>query len=453
MIIVNYRITCLAYRRFSVKMMYMEKYTKNYILIAVWALMIPVFIASQVSFWQGASLKAEAADAASAAIDQNAVEETQDNISDLQKKLEKEEKAKKALQQNLGQIQGAVASTVKEISKTQSAISETEKTISRKEAEISNMNNKIELQKSMLKSLLQETYYNQSQPILNVVLTSANFANVFSDTDHLLTVEDKIRDVSAEIAEAKMKVQQDKSQLAEVKEKHEEILDEKVDQKQELVADQIDVQKDIQKKDATIGELNQKLAELKNDLSSLLGKNLSTDDIVEAAGIASKATGVRKDFILGELVVETNLGTFTGGCTYKNIRMKAADKAEFLKIAEELEKAYGGNYKNKKLSCSPGYGYGGAMGVAQFMPTTWIGYKSYIASATGHNPPDPWSVIDGVMAMAKKLANGGATSKGGEKLASKRYYCGGPSSPYWKNKCETYANNVQYWADNYEKKL
>lgn len=430
----------------------MNKHRKR-ILIVSWLLMLPVFVASQVSFWQGASLSASAADLATSTTNQDAVDETKDDISDLQKKIDREQKAKKLLEQNLGKIQGAVASTLGEINKTKSVITDAEKNISRKEAEIKNMNDKLELQKSMLKSLLQETYYNQSQPILNVVLTSANFADVFSNSDHLLTVEDKIREVSADIIETKSQIEQDKTQLAEVKEKHEDILDEKVDKKQELVAVQADVQDDIEKKDATIGELNAKLAELKNDLSSLLGKNLSTNDIVEAAGIASKATGVRKDFILGELVVETNLGTFTGGCTYKNIRMKPADKAAFLTLAAELEKAYGGNYKNKKLSCSPGYGYGGAMGVAQFMPTTWTGYKSYIASATGHNPPDPWSVIDGVMGMARKLANGGATSKSGEKLASKRYYCGGPSSPYWNNKCNTYASNVQYWADNYEKKL
>lgn len=435
----------------------MDKKIKKSVLISGYLAVILFFVSSQVSFWDGLMGSVKAADTAatdtSATVDQEAVDETQDDISDLQKKINREEKAKKLLQQNLGQIQGAVASTVNEINKTKSVITDAEKNISRKESEINNLNAKLELQKSMLKSLLQQTYYNQSQPILNVVLTSASFSEVFSNTDHLMSVEDKIREVSSDIADSKIELEQNKSQLAEIKEKHEDILDEKVDKKQELVAVQADVQGDLKEKEATIGELNQKLAELKSDLSNLLGKNLSTGDIVEAAGIASKATGVRKDFILGELVVETNLGTFTGGCTYKNIRMKPADKAEFLKIAAELEKAYGGNYKNKKLSCSPGYGYGGAMGVAQFMPTTWVGYKSYIASATGHNPPDPWSVIDGVMGMAKKLANGGATSKSGEKLASKRYYCGGPSSPYWNNKCNTYASNVQYWADNYEKKL
>lgn len=433
----------------------MEKYTKKTILRLAWVLIIPVFVLQQVSFWQGANLvvSADTTTDPNVAVDQEKVEETQSDISDLQKKIDKEMKAKKALQQNLGQIQGAVASTLGEINKTKTVINETVKDISRKEDEINNLNAKLDLQKSVLKSLLQETYYNQSQPILNVVLTSQSLADVFSDSDHLAIVEDKIREISQDIVQSKNEIEQNKSQLAEIKEKHEDILDEKVDKKQELVAVQADVQDDIEKKDATIGELNAKLSELKNDLSSLLGKNISTGDIVEAAGIAAKATGVRKDFILGELVVETNLGTFTGGCTYKNIRMKPADKAEFLKIAAELEKAYGGNYKNKKLSCSPGYGYGGAMGVAQFMPTTWVGYKSYIAGATGHNPPDPWNVVDGVMGMAKKLANGGATSRSGEKLASKRYYCGGPSSPYWNNKCNTYASNVQYWADNYEKKL
>ena len=91
------------------------------------------------------------------------------------------------------------------------------------------------------------------------------------------------------------------------------------------------------------------------------------------------------------------------------------------------------------------------MGIAQFMPTTWLGYKSQIASITGHNPPDPWNVVDGVVGMAIKLAAAGATSKSGELVASKRYYCGSPNSPYWNNKCNDYAKNVQRLATGYEK--
>ena len=43
------------------------------------------------------------------------------------------------------------------------------------------------------------------------------------------------------------------------------------------------------------------------------------------------------------------------------------------------------------------------MGAAQFMSDTWWGYKDDIADATGNNPPNPWDLLDGVVAMALKL--------------------------------------------------
>lgn len=437
-------------------------------MILTWILTIPAFVLAQLSFWRSGAVfaaeatvstttediaAAEAAAAAKKAARLAEVEKKQDKVDDLESQLAKELKEKASLEKNLTQILGSVNATQAEINKAQKSIRDVEENIARKEAEIRSMEEKMSIQQDRLRKIIQELYYAKKNTGVNLVLSDGEFADILSTSDNLIALEERVINVAKEISNSKEKIAGEKNELADAKDSHEELLKEKSQQKQELIADKVDVQGDIQQQEATIGELQAKLDDLKNDLSNLLGKNLSTNDIVEAAGIAAKATGVRKDFILGELVVETNLGTFTGGCTYKNIRMRSADKAAFLALAAELEKAYGGNYKNKKLSCSPGYGYGGAMGVAQFMPTTWTGYKSYIAGATGHNPPDPWSIIDGVMGMARKLANGGATSKSGEKLASKRYYCGGPSSPYWNNKCNAYANNVQYWADNYEKKL
>jgi len=91
------------------------------------------------------------------------------------------------------------------------------------------------------------------------------------------------------------------------------------------------------------------------------------------------------------------------------------------------------------------------MGVAQFMPDTWKSYESSIASVTGHNPPDPWNLTDGVTAMALKLAKvSGVTSheKSAEKDAAKLYLSGTTSSKY-----DWYGERVLYWADNYEKLL
>ena len=100
-----------------------------------------------------------------------------------------------------------------------------------------------------------------------------------------------------------------------------------------------------------------------------------------------------------------------------------------------------------KVSCALSYGIGGAMGIAQFMPTTWTGYEARISGATGHNPPDPWNLVDGITGMAIKLKNDGAGSKSGEKNAAARYYCG---SNINRSICQNYAKKVLYWADNYK---
>ena len=422
---------------------------KKVVFIVVWAIILPIFGFAWTSFWQSDIVYAEVSATTTPTVDPDAIAEKKDSISNLEDKLSKEKKEKAALEKELSKIQGSVSATQAEIGKVQKMIQDVENNISRKESEIAALEDKNILQKEVLKKIMQQLYYAKKDSGIGVVLASGDFAEILGANDNLLSLQEKVLDVAEEIAQSKEKIAEEKNQLANSKDDHEKLLEVKAKQKQELIADKVDTEEDIEKQDATIGQLQDKLNKLKGDLSNLLGQSISTDDIVEAAGIAAKATGVRKDFILGELVVETDLGRFTGGCTYKNTRMKAADKTAFQAIMKEL----GYDVNKKKISCSPGYGYGGAMGVAQFMPTTWLGYKSKIASATGHNPPDPWNIADGVVGMAIKLANAGATSKSGEKLASKKYYCGGPSSPYWKTKCETYAKNVQYWADNYEKKL
>jgi hypothetical protein len=213
-----------------------------------------------------------------------------------------------------------------------------------------------------------------------------------------------------------------------------------------------------------LSELKAKIAQIERELSSLLGDSYDTDDILEAAEFASNVTGVRKDFLLGMLVVESDLGRYTGGCTYEEVKDGAKDAyksgrlsqgsydlmKERKEIFEDIVDELGYDEDEVKVSCNPSsyVGTGGAMGVAQFMADTWMGYKNSIADHTGHNPPDPWSLADGVTAMALKLDKvPGVDDHDEDKecYAAKLYL--GSTSADW------YCDRIFYWADNYEDKL
>ena len=133
---------------------------------------------------------------------------------------------------------------------------------------------------------------------------------------------------------------------------------------------------------------------------------------------------------------------------------KTADrKAHFIKRSEDEKNAFisitsalGLNPDSLKVSKEPSYGCGGAMGPAQFIPTTWLGYQAEVARITGHNPVNPWNFQDAFTASAIKLARGGATSKErvGEIRASKAYISG--RSDCATVTCNNYANMIQQKA-------
>ena len=89
------------------------------------------------------------------------------------------------------------------------------------------------------------------------------------------------------------------------------------------------------------------------------------------------------------------------------------DQEPFLAITKEL----GIDPNTQPVSCpmkdSKGkqIGWGGAMGPAQFIPSTWQGYKKRVEEFSGHSPANPWDVRDAFVASALLLANNGATAQ------------------------------------------
>lgn len=187
-------------------------------------------------------------------------------------------------------------------------------------------------------------------------------------------------------------------------------------------------------------------------------------EIEKAVEFAANATGVRKNFIMGLLVVESDLGRNPGKCTYQEVEDGARDshqrgqlsarawetfnqRREIIKdIAQNLDY----DYEKLNVSCNPGAAYagtGGAMGIPQFMPDTWMEYKDRISAIVGKENPDPWNKRDAAVAVALKLSDVyGVTahSRLAERNAAKMYLSGNTSSRY-----DWYANQILYWAENY----
>ena len=382
-------------------------------------------------------------------VDEEEVEETEDEIEKIEKRLKKAETEKQMAEKNKLRASSDLGETKNNISIIQGELSKTKKKIKEIETEIKKREEKINEKKMVIAEIMREVNQADFEIELMFLAKSSGLRDYFNTVDNFEALESELSNVIGELQKEKddqnnKKKEQEK--IYEMKKDQEETLEFEKNKKQTILNQK---QRELNNKSVTVSQLEGKLSKLQSELSSLLGDGYDAKDIKDAAKFASKQTGVRKDFIMGMLVVESDLGRYTGGCTYKQSRMSDYRKGLFKKICKDLDY----DYKKKKVSCPPsGYsGTGGAMGVAQFMSDTWTGYQSSIASKTGHNPPDPWSLTDGVMAMALKLAKvPGVTShkRSAEKNAAKLYLSGTTSSTY-----DWYGEKVLYWADNYKKLL
>lgn len=366
------------------------------------------------------------------------VDDKKDEIKKLKKKKEKKEETKKKYVNEANIIKGSINNLVGDINTIKKKIGRTEDELDEISSNIKKKENAITSGKEQLAVLIRKmnrqnidlklTVLDSEKGLVEYVRSKDLIAKLQKDTlSNLNSLKETRRELEKkkkEEAEAKEVLDSQKTTLEKEKTKKNWVLSGKNEK--------------ISEQDAGIRQIENEMATLNSAISSLLGKSFNTNDIKKAAEYAGKKTGVRKAFILGMLTVETNLGRYTGGCNYKESRMNSHRKTLFKQICKKT----GRNYKKMKVSCPPANyrGTGGAMGVAQFMSDTWMAYESKIKSATGHKNPDPWDLTDGVMAMAIKLANDGATKRSGECRAAMRYLGG---SHQW------YCDKVLSYAERY----
>jgi len=376
-----------------------------------------------------------------------ASDSNKDKIEDLKDEIDEMEEAEMRISNQIESINQNIAVIESQLKKTQEVVNQLNQELERLDQEISEAEKKISKQKEVLADAIVKMNAAANEIQLIFLERDGGAEKFFRMIDAYDEFEKSILEIVEKIKEAKKEVEKKKEEVSEKLDETSHVLEMQKDQQAALAYEQ-------KRKQQILGETRQEISSLRAQLNALqsLGSPISLEEAIKAAKYASKKTGVRTAFLLGVLRVESNLGQNVGGGRYKT-DMNPNQHSTFKKICKELglspskmpvSKRVCYNTKAKD-GCG---GWGGAMGPAQFMPSTWMGYKDRVAKLTGNDPPNPWDLEDALVAMGLKLGDVSGVKAGkrsAEKKAASMYLAGGNWQYYtW------YGDRVLYYADGFE---
>ncbi|MFH1036454.1 MAG: lytic murein transglycosylase [Patescibacteria group bacterium] len=324
--------------------------------------------------------------------------------------------------------------------------------ISDTENSIENTSLKIEDSKSKLADIIQTIYEEDQKSVIEILLSGKTLSNFFDNLVALETLNLKKQELLQEIKGLKSDLEGQKDSLDNEKTDLERMVAIQTLQKQENEANrknqeyylkltEAQYQQSLKEKQ----EVEKMAAGIRARIFELIGvsKAPTFGEAYELAKDIEKLTGVRPAFLLAILTQESNLGKNVGQCYLKdtktgsgvtskgkeiaNVMKPTRDVSPFLTITQEL----GRDPYDTPVSCPMSFGYGGAMGPAQFIPSTWMLYRDRIKTITG-KPGDPWNMKDAFLAAALYLSDCGAKSQtwNSEWRSAMIYFSGSTNTKY-----------------------
>ena len=368
---------------------------------------------------------------------------------------EKENKAQSLTNQisifelQIKQIQAEIDATNLTIGQLTSAIKQKENSIALKEKEIKKQN-------EILAQYLRQTARNDSGSLLEFLLKNDKFSDFFSDLNYLSNVQRQIQDALATIKGLKDKLILEKENLEVDKAEQEQLKRIQSRQKTDLGNSKKQKQKLLDQTKGQEKAYQQLLSKAREDLDKIrnqpynlaMGFKMTFEEALKSAMPAAQLTGIRAAFLMAILKIESDWGGNVGTGNWR-IDMHSRDFNAF----EMITSALGLNPDSTPVSKKPYYGWGGAMGPAQFLPSTWLLYADAVANLTGHRPASPWNIEDAFTASGLMLAESGASKQtyASEVKAAKIYIAGSR----WNTSltARIYANNVMAEASRIQKDI
>ncbi len=369
-----------------------------------------------------------------------------------QKIISSTEKEKNTLSKEIKLLQAQIDEKKLEIKKIDGNISLLNSQIVNKNIELNDLSNTLDKQKIALSNALRNMYFfDGTNNFINLLLDKKTISEFFTEADKIVAFQ-------SSVSEDVNKIKLTSNEVNKVKSSLEDNKDSQIALKNEQKAVQTKIDNNKAKKNTLLKEtqgkeeeykkelvkMQKKAADIRAALFSFAGgetKAIPFGDALKYAEQAENQTGVPAALVLAILTQESALGANVGKCylsdlesgagynintktQYNNVMKPTRDLEPFIAITKRL----GLDPLTTVVSCpipSAG-GYGGAMGPAQFIASTWLSVESRAGVS------NPWNARDAITASSYYLSQLGATNSYSSqvKAACKYYGTGGSSCSY-----------------------
>ncbi len=399
------------------------------------------------------------------------LKELEELIAKYEADITKTEQEKKTLQNQIYILRNKIYKLDLQIKESNIMIEDLSLQIKDTQASIDKTSQKIEDSKRKLVEILRAIYEEDQRSLIEILFSEKQLSGFFNNIVALEILNLKNKELLENIKSLKTYLENQKQSLDEEKEDLERMVKIQILQKQEsqaikkkqeyfLKLTEAEYQKYLREKKET----EEKAAKIRARIFELIGipEAPTFGQAYELAKYVETITGIRPAFLLAILKQESNIGKNVGQCFLKNpktgegvvartgkkisrVMKPSRDVQPFLAITKEL----GRDPYNTLVSCPMSYGWGGAMGPAQFIPSTWVLYKDKVEKIIGR-PADPWVIKDAFLACALYLKDCGADKQtyNSEWRAAMIYFSGSTNKRY-----SFYGNSVMKLALEIQKDI
>lgn len=420
---------------------------------------------------------------------QNELNVIESQIAEQQKLLDIAQNQHQTLQTQIDAFNAEIKRTQLQIQAINLTITKLNGDIGVRNRTLSELSSKLIAEKESLAQIMRRTQMLDDYSAISVALGSQNVSEFFSDLDAFASIKSAIADSfeyierTSSATEAEKEALQarlaEQEQLRTVAQLAKQQVQSQEAEKQKLLALTKGIESNYQKliatKQKTAAQIRSELFMLRDTAAIPFGTALSY------AQLAEKATGTRAAVTLGVLKQETNLGENLGTGTWRVDMAPKRDQPVFVYITQTL----GLDPDKMPVSKKPWYGWGGAMGPGQFIPSTWVCYGGFVNTKTNtcsppsgsgqefwqgpwkyvatkdrvrkllgaSEPSNPWDPRVAIMATAMLMADNGAgaQTKAAERLAALRYFAGwvGAKNPAY----SFYGDGVMEFAAKFQRDI